>query len=96
MVDPEGVFVDHRNDLLVIGLEIENISGGVVTVTEDDVSLTSSGGEFSLDIAAPLLPWTIESGDYRLFELYFELPFTNDALLDVLGYTFSIDNIGGE
>jgi hypothetical protein len=95
-VDPEGVFVDHRNDLLVIGLEIENISGGVVTVTENDVSLTSSGGEFFLDSTAPLLPWTIESGDDRLFELYFELPFTNDALLDVLGYTFSIDNIGGE
>ncbi len=93
-IDPDGVFVDSRNDLLIIGLEIENISQGVVQVTENDISLSSSGGEFALETAAPLLPWTIEAGDYRLFELQFELPFTSDALLDVLGYTFSIDNIG--
>jgi hypothetical protein len=93
-IDPDGVFVDSRNDLLIIGLEIENISQGVVQVTENDISLSSSGGEFVLETAAPLLPWTIEAGDYRLFELQFELPSTRDALLDVLGYTFSIDNIG--
>lgn len=93
-IDPDGVFVDSRDDLLIIGLEIENISEGVVYVTEDDISLTSTDGEFRLETAAPLLPWTIEAGAYRLFELQFELPSTRDALLDVLGYTFSIDNIG--
>jgi hypothetical protein len=94
-IDPDnGVFVDSRDNLLIVGLEIENISEGVVYVTEDDISLTSTGGEFRLETAAPFLPWTIEAGAYRLFELHFELPSTRDALLDVLGYTFSIDNIG--
>lgn len=95
-IDSSGVFVDRRDDLLVVGLEIENVSQGVVQVTGDDISLSSSGGSFALETAAPPLPWTIEPGEFRFFELQFDLPFTADALLDVLGYTFSIDNIGEE
>lgn len=95
-IDPDDVFVDRGENLLSVGLEIENISAGVVQVTPDDISLTSSAGAFSQRAAAPLLPWTIEPGEFRRFELQFELPSTNDALFSVLGYTFSIDNLGGE
>jgi hypothetical protein len=65
-------------------------------VTQNDISLTSRAGTFALQSAAPLLPWTIEPGQFRQFELQFELPSTQDALLDVLGYTFSLDNIRAE
>ena len=95
-VDSSGVFVDQNSGLLIVGLEIENISEGVVQVTQNDISLSSSGGLINLETAAPPLPWTVEPGQFRFFELQFDLPFSNDALLDVLGYTFSIDNIGGE
>jgi hypothetical protein len=94
-VDSNDVFIDGTDNLLIVGLQIENTSAGVVQVTEDDISLNSSGGELLLENTAPLLPWRIEPGEFRRFELQFELPFTNDALLNVLGYTFSIDNIGG-
>jgi hypothetical protein len=94
-VNSDDVFVDTSENLLIVGLQIENISAGTVQVTQADISLTSSGGEFPLQNAAPLLPWSLGPGEFRRFELQFELPFTADALLSVLGYTFSIDNIGG-
>jgi hypothetical protein len=96
-IDSSDVFIDRNDNLLIVGLEIENISEGSVEVTEEDVSLSSfTGGESVLMSAGPLLPWTIEPNERRRFELQFDLPSGNDALLNVLGYTFSIDNISGE
>jgi hypothetical protein len=83
--------------LLDIGLRIENISEGRVQVTEESISLSSwTDGELTLVAPAPALPWTIEPGELRLFQLQFELPTADSALLNVLGYTFSLENLGGE
>jgi hypothetical protein len=96
-VDTDDVFIDRADGLLDIGLRIENISEGVVQVTEEDVSLSSwTDGELPLVAAAPLLPWTVEPGDLQLFQLQFDLPTADTALLSVLGYTFSIENLGGQ
>jgi hypothetical protein len=96
-VDTDDVFVDRDDGLLDVGLRIENISEGVVQVTEEDVSLSSwTDGELPLVAAAPLLPWTVEPGDLQLFQLQFDLPTADTALLSVLGYTFSIENLGGQ
>jgi len=96
-VDTDDVFIDREDGLLDIGLRIENISEGVVQVTEEDVSLSSwTDGELPLVAAAPLLPWTVEPGDLQLFQLQFDLPTADTALLSVLGYTFSIENLGGQ
>jgi hypothetical protein len=96
-VDTDDVFVDRDDGLLDIGLRIENISEGVVQVTEEGVSLSSwTDGELPLVAAAPLLPWTVEPGDLQLFQLQFELPTADTALLSVLDYTFSIENLGGQ
>jgi hypothetical protein len=93
-VNPRDVFVNRADNLLDIGLRIQNSSAGVVQVTEADVSLSSwTDGELDLVAAAPLLPWVVEAGELRLFQLQFQLPTTDSALLDVLGYTFSIENL---
>jgi hypothetical protein len=96
-VDTDDVFIDREDGLLDIGLRIENVSEGVVQVTEEDVSLSSwTDGELPLVAAAPLLPWTVEPGSLQLFQLQFSLPTADSALLSVLGYTFSIENLGGQ
>lgn len=96
-VDTDDVFIDREDGLLDVGLRIENISEGVVQVTEEDVSLSSwTDGELPLVAAAPLLPWTVEPGSLQLFQLQFDLPTADSALLSVLGYTFSIENLGGQ
>jgi hypothetical protein len=93
-VESGDVFVDRNDNLLIIGLEIQNVSEGTVVVEEQDVSLSSSSnGQVGPVSAGPLLPWTVEPGERRIFELHFELPSSGSALLNVLGYTFSIDNI---
>ena len=95
-VASNDVFVNRDDGLLDILLRIENVSTGVVQVTADDVSLSSwTDGELSLVAPAPLLPWVIEPGELRLFQLQFRLPTADTALLDVAGYTFSIENLGG-
>jgi hypothetical protein len=96
-VDGTDVFADRDDGLLDIGLRIENISEGRVQVTEESISLSSwTDGELTLVAPAPALPWTIEPGELRLFQLQFELPTADSALLNVLGYTFSLENLGGE
>jgi hypothetical protein len=96
-IDTDDVFIDREDGLLDIGLRIENISEAVVQVTEEDVSLSSwTDGDLPLVAAAPLLPWTVEPGSLQLFQLQFSLPTADSALLSVLGYTFSIENLGGQ
>ena len=96
-VDTEDVFINPADGVLDIGLRIENISDGVVQVTPADVNLSSwTNGELRLLASAPILPWVIEARELRLFQLQFELPTADSALLSVLGYTFSIENLGVE
>jgi hypothetical protein len=96
-VDTKDVFIDRSDGLLDIGLRIQNVSEGVVQVTEQDISLSSwTDGELALIAPAPALPWVVEPGELKLCQLQFELPSADSALLDVLGYTFSIENLGGE
>jgi len=96
-IDPDDVFVDQRNGLLDVGLLIENVSEGTVLVTEADVGLNSwTDGDLPLVSAAPPLPWSVAPGESRLFQLQFDLPSSDSALLSVLGYTFSIENLGGQ
>lgn len=96
-VGTDDVFIDRIDGLLDIGLRIENVSDGVVQVAESDISLSSwTDGELPLVAPAPPLPWTIEPRQVRSFQLQFELPTADSALLSVLGYTFSIENLGGE
>jgi hypothetical protein len=96
-VNTSDVFVNKDDDLLDVVLRIENTSAGVVSITEDDVSLNSfSDGQLTLVAPAPPLPWTIEPGEFKLFQLQFELPTAGSALLTVYGYTFSIENLGGQ
>jgi len=96
-VGADDVFIDKTDGLLDIGLTIDNVSDGVVQVAESDISLSSwTDGELSLVAPAPPLPWTIEPRQVRLFQLQFELPTADSALLSVLGHTFSIENLGGE
>jgi hypothetical protein len=96
-VDSDDVFVNWADDVLDISLEIHNVSEGPVEVTKDDISLSSwTDNDLSLQAPAPPLPWTIEPGERRLFQLQFDLPSADSALLTVLGYTFAIDNLGVE
>jgi hypothetical protein len=96
-VNSDDVFVNRADAVLDISLEIENISEGLVQVTQDDISLSSwTDNDLSLRAPAPPLPWTIEPGERRLFQLQFDLPTADSALLTVLGYTFAINNLGTE
>jgi hypothetical protein len=96
-VQTNDVFVNRDDGVLDIVLRVENTSGGVVRITADDISLTSfSDGELTLVAPAPPLPWTIEPGELKLFQLQYQIPTSNSALLTVQGYTFSIENLGGE
>jgi hypothetical protein len=95
-LNADDVFVDRDNNQLVIQLQVTNVSQGVVVISEEDISLSSfPNGEARLVTAGPLLPWTIEPGDQRLFELHFEMPSDDPVLLSVMGYTFEIGNLDG-
>jgi hypothetical protein len=96
-VQTNDVFVNRDDGVLDIMLRVENTSGGVVRITADDISLTSfSDGELTLVAPAPPLPWMIEPGELKLFQLQYQIPSSNSALLTVQGYSFSIENLGGE
>ncbi len=94
-ISEQDIFIDQRNGLLVLGGEIENISEGQVVVTEADIKLSSTAGEGTLVATAPLLPWEVDPGKSALFELQFALPPADSAMIEVLGYTFSIEGLGG-
>jgi hypothetical protein len=95
-VDTKDVFINSADGILDIGLRIENVSEGVVQVTREDVGLNSwTDGELELVAAAPQFPWVVEPRELRLFQLQFRIPSADTALLEVLGNTFSIENLGG-
>lgn len=73
--------------------EIHNPGTGPLTVTADDVTLSSSAGPGELQMAAPPFPWVIAAGDTREVELRFARPDAAQAIVTILGYTFEISGI---
>jgi hypothetical protein len=95
-VNTNDVFINKGDGLLDIVIRVQNTSAGVVRITEVDVSLNSfTDGQLVLVAPAPQFPWTVEPGALKLFQLQFQLPTADTALLTVQGYTFSIENLGG-
>ena len=93
-VELTSAFVDGPRNLIVINGIVHNDGGSPLTVTLDDLQLTSSKGESALHSASPLLPWTIPGGDEQRFELQFARPEgVSSVLLDLLGFTFQLNGL---
>jgi len=96
-IETNDVFVNRDDGLLDVVLRVQNTSSGAVVITREDVGLSTwTDGEVALVAPAPQLPWRIEPGELKLFQLQYQLPTADTALLSVKGYTFSIENLGGE
>ncbi|MFP4346098.1 MAG: hypothetical protein ACLFU8_15485 [Anaerolineales bacterium] len=86
--------VDGARDVIVLSGSVRNVGESVLSVTLEDVNLTSSEGAAQLRTSTPLLPWSVEPGSEQLFELQFSRPGEVDTvLLDVLGFTFEIEGL---
>ncbi len=95
-VELESAFVDGRRDVIVINGVVRNMGESPLNVTLEDVSLTSSTGESSLQASTPLLPWSVNGQGQQAFELQFTRPDDEDidsVLLDILGFTFQIQGL---
>lgn len=96
-IETNDVFVNRDDGLLDVVLRVQNTSSGAVVITREDVNLSTwTDGEVVLVAPAPQLPWRIEPGELKLFQLQYRLPTADTALLSVKGYSFSIENLGGE
>jgi len=94
VVELSSAFADGIRSTIVINGVVRNTGETALTVTLDDVTLTSSFGESSLQASTPLLPWTIEGEESQNFEVQFSRPANaNSVLLDVLGFTFQIEGL---
>ncbi len=86
-----SAFVDGARGVIVIEGTVRNAGGSPLTVTLEDVRLTSSVGESALQASTPLLPWTVEEGATQPFELQFSRPTGAEGMLfEMLGYTFQL------
>ena len=86
--------VDRARDVIVLSGSVRNVGESVLSVTLEEVNLTSSEGAAQLRTSTPLLPWSVEPGGEQLFELQFSRPGEADTvLLDVLGFTFEIEGL---
>ncbi len=86
-----SAFVDGARGVIVIEGTVRNAGGSPLTVTLEDVKLTSSAGESALQASTPLLPWTVEGGASQPFELQFTRPAGAEGMLfEMLGYTFQL------
>lgn len=92
-VDVFDAFIGEDGQVLHILADIYNDGDTAITVTVDDVSLSSSAGEMGLNMAAPQLPWTVPAEDFREVELMFERPDASSAVLAILGYSFEISGL---
>jgi len=92
LVDLTSVFADGTRNVIVVNGTLHNIGETALTITLEDMTLSSGIGSSSLSASTPLLPWTIAGNDTQSFELQFSRP-NNVAslLLDILGFTFQID-----
>ncbi|MCD6286284.1 MAG: DnaJ domain-containing protein [Anaerolineae bacterium] len=88
------VFLDADRGVIVISGTVYNDGESDLLVAAEAVEVTSGSGRSSLEISAPLLPWTIPPDDYQDFELQFAVPEGADSvLLNVLGFTFEIEGL---
>jgi hypothetical protein len=88
------VFLDADRDVIVISGTVYNDGESDLRVAAEAVEVTSGSGRSSLEISAPLLPWTIPPDDYQDFELQFVVPQgAESVLLNVLGFTFEIEGL---
>jgi hypothetical protein len=90
-VSIDDVFLD--DDLLVIEGQVRNTGDGPLTLTVDDVVLSSSAGMGTLFVAAPPLPWTIEPGQTQFIELQYDKPDASTVLLTLAGHSFEIGGL---
>jgi len=87
-------FLDATRDVIVIAGTVYNDGESDLRVASDAVEMTSSEGRGTLEIATPLLPWTIPSGDFQDFELQLSTPEDADSvLLNILGFSFEIEGL---
>jgi hypothetical protein len=86
-------FLSRDGETLIIEGEIENLGSEDLTVTLDDLKLTSSAGIGELRLAAPPLPWTIQPGKTQVIELQYAKPEAKAALIALLGYSFEIQGL---
>jgi hypothetical protein len=94
VVELTAAFADGVRNSIVINGVVRNTGETALTVTLDDVTLTSSAGNSSLQASAPLLPWPIEGGASMDFEVQFSRPAgVTSVLLDILGFTFQIEGL---
>lgn len=93
-VELSSAFVDGRRNLIVINGVIRNVGESPLAVSFDNVKLTSSMGQTTLQAATPALPWSLPAGGQQLFELQFVKPTgVESVLLDVWGFTFQIEDL---
>jgi len=92
-VDVTQAFLGEGDEVIHVVARIRNTGTVAVTVTADDIFLSSSAGAGELRLAAPPFPWTIEAGDTREVELQFGRPDADTALVTILGYTFEISGL---
>ncbi len=89
-----SAFVDGQRHLIVVNGVVHNDGEAAMTVSMEDIHLTSSKGEGTLHAANPLLPWTIGGGDEQRFELQFARPEdVSSVLVEILGFTFQLNGL---
>jgi hypothetical protein len=93
MVEVFDAFLAEDGEILHVLADLTNAGPVALTVTEDDIGLSSSAGPGELELAAPSLPWTIDGGDTREVELMFARPEASSAVIAILGYTFEISGL---
>ena len=92
IVELTSVFADGTRNALVVNGTVHNIGETALTITLEDVTLSSGAGSSSLMATTPLLPWTVADNDSQTFEIQFNRPNNvSSMLLDILGFTFQID-----
>ncbi|MBN1874088.1 MAG: hypothetical protein JXA33_07645 [Anaerolineae bacterium] len=86
-----SAFIDGARGVIVINGEIRNLGESPLSVTLNEIELTSSSGASSLQASTPLLPWNVDGGQSQQFEIQFSRPAgATSVLLDILGFTFQL------
>lgn len=83
-------FLGENGSVLHIVAQVHNTGTSTLTVTDDDVSLSSSAGPGELTLVSPPFPWTIAGGENREVEVQFARPEASTAVVAILEYTFEI------
>lgn len=86
-------FLGEGGEVLHIVALVRNSGQAPLEVTMQDISISSRAGAAELQMAAPLLPWTIAAGEKREVELQFARPQATTCVVTILGYTFEISGL---